>query len=92
MSETPSDRGLLLLKLIDLKDLAEVNSKQYRRWQNIKRGMARMGIDEAGELAAIHPEYSMWILTGKIEPKNGQISPELEETAEHYGQTGTDTK
>lgn len=37
-------------------------------------------------------KYTLWLMTGKVCPEAGQISPEVEEIAGDYGKTGTDTK
>jgi hypothetical protein len=68
-----------LLKQASLRDLATPNSKEYVRWQNIKRGKARLGIEEAEALAQLYPQYALWLITGKISPEIGQTSPELDE-------------
>ncbi len=78
MKKTAEDRALLLLNKISLKNLAEVNSTAYRRWQNIKRGRARFGINEAEMLAEIFPQYAYWILTGRVDVEAGHISPKME--------------
>lgn len=92
MKMSAEDRALLLLSKISLKDLAEVNSNEYRRWQNIKRGRARFGINEAETLAEIFPQYAYWILTGIVDVEAGHISPEIEEVSEQLKSTGTDTE
>ncbi|PSL12649.1 hypothetical protein CLV44_1167 [Marinobacterium halophilum] len=79
MSERALDRALLLLEQASLKDLAIPNSKEYVRWQNIKRGKARLGIDEAEALAKLYPQFALWLLTGNVAPEVGQTSPNLEE-------------
>jgi hypothetical protein len=79
MVERAFDRALLLLERTSLKDLAVPNSKEYVRWQNIKRGKARLGIDEAETLSKIYPQYALWLLTGNVLPEAGQTSPDLEE-------------
>ncbi len=79
MSDTATDRALLLLSRINMAELAEPRTKEYDRWQNIKRGRARFGIEEAGILASKYPQYSMWLLTGKTDIDGGQTSPDLEE-------------
>lgn len=91
MEKTAADRAKLLLEEIKLQDLAVVNSKEYVRWQNIKRGKARLGINDAEELAKKFPEYALWLITGNTIPEAGQISPDLKETVSEYGRTGTDT-
>jgi hypothetical protein len=79
MEETASDRALLLIEQTSIKDLAVPHSKEYTRWQNVKRGRARVGIQEAEELAKIYPQYALWLLTGNVLPEAGQTSPDLEE-------------
>ncbi len=86
-----TDRALLLLEQADMQKLAVPNTKEYARWSNIKRGRARMGVDEAEELAKLFPEYSLWLISGKTCPEAGQISPDLKETVSEYGRTGTAT-
>lgn len=79
MGGTASDRALLLLERTSIKELAIPHSKEYTRWQNIKRGRARVGIQEAEELAKLYPQYALWLITGNVAPEAGQTSPELEE-------------
>lgn len=80
MASDAADRCLLLLtQVVPLKDLAEPNSKEYVRWQNIKRGKVRVGIAEAELLAKKFPQYSLWIISGQVAPDIGQISPDLEQ-------------
>lgn len=78
MHESALDRAMLLLEKTSLKDLAVPNSKEYIRWQNIKRGKARLGIEEAEILAKKYPKYALWLLTGEVATE-GQTSPEIEE-------------
>lgn len=87
-----TDRALLLLAETEMHKLAKPKSKEYERWQNIKRGRARFGIEEAEALAELFPEYALWLITGRTNPEAGQISPEIAKTAEDYRQTGTDTE
>lgn len=73
------DRVLKLLSATSLKDLAEVNSKEYVRWQSIKRGKARISAEEIEQLGRIYPSYRWWLLTGEVMPDKGQTSPEYDE-------------
>jgi len=75
------DRFYLLLAATSLKDLADVNSKEYVRWQNIKRGRARVGAEEIQALACLYPAYRWWLLTGEVRPEWGQISPKEDNVA-----------
>lgn len=75
MAQSMADRAMQLLELTSLKDLAEVNSKEYVRWQSIKRGRARLAVDELEQLAAHYPQYRWWLITGETLPELEQISP-----------------
>ncbi len=79
MDESAEDRATLLMERASLKDLAEPGSNEYVRWQNIKRGRARMGVTEAGQLAKLYPNYALWMISGEIAPEIGQTSPEYDE-------------
>ncbi|MDH0144606.1 DNA-binding protein [Aquipseudomonas alcaligenes] len=73
------DRALKLLEMASLKDLAEVNSKEYVRWQSIKRGKARFSAEEIEQLGKLYPNYRWWLMTGEVMPEIGQTSPEYDE-------------
>jgi hypothetical protein len=79
MSNHMLDRVLKLLATTSLKDLAEVNSKEYVRWQSIKRGKARISAEEIEQLGKVYPSYRWWLLTGEVMPDKGQTSPEYDE-------------
>ncbi|MCG8911318.1 DNA-binding protein [Pseudomonas sp. DP-17] len=76
MAQGMADRALQLLELTSLKDLAEVNSKEYVRWQSIKRGKARFAVDELEQLAEHYPQFRWWLISGEEMPEQGQISPD----------------
>lgn len=78
MTDGVYDRALLLLEATSLKELAEVNSKAYVRWQNIKRGKARIGAEEIDALANLYKGYRWWLITGEVMPEQGQTSPEYD--------------
>ena len=73
------DRALKLLEMTSLKDLAEVNSKEYVRWQSIKRGKARISAEEIEQLGKLYPSYRWWLMTGDVMPDKGQTSPDYDE-------------
>ncbi len=80
MSEGITDRGMRLLAEASLKDLAEAGSTEYVRWQNIKRGRARIGADEIEILGRVFPEYRWWLMTGDVLPEIGQTNPDRDTT------------
>ncbi|TBU96840.1 DNA-binding protein [Stutzerimonas kirkiae] len=79
MSEGITDRGLALLDVASIKTLAAAGSTEYVRWQNIKRGRARLGAEEIEILGRVFPAYRWWLLTGEVIPENGQTSPDYDE-------------
>lgn len=78
MSEGISARGLQLLEMASIKKLTELGSTDYLRWQNIKRGKARLGANEVEILGKAFPSYRWWLLTGDSNIEPVQISPEKE--------------
>jgi len=79
MSTGLSDRALLLINKCNLTDLSKAGDTDYPRWQNIKRGRARVGADEIEILGRVFPEFRWWLMTGEAAPEIGQSSPELDE-------------
>lgn len=76
---TMINRAAQLLEATSLKDLAPVNSKEYVRWQSIKRGKARIAAEEIEQLGKLYPSYRWWLMTGEVMPEIGQTSPEYDE-------------
>ncbi|MNR11902.1 hypothetical protein D3C85_1282240 [compost metagenome] len=74
-----NDRALLLIGMAKLQDLAEPGTKDYLRWQNVKRQRARITTEEIDALAKAFPAYRWWLMTGEVMPENGQTSPEYDE-------------
>lgn len=74
-----AERAHQLLNQTSLKELAEVNSKDYVRWQSIKRGKARMGVEEIEVLGNKYPQYRWWLMTGELMPDKGQLSPDYDQ-------------
>ncbi|MDT4826215.1 hypothetical protein D3C76_1503250 [compost metagenome] len=72
-------RGLQLLSIASIKTLSEAGGTEYMRWQNIKRGRARLGADEIETLAKVYPQYRWWLISGEVMPEKGQTSPEYDE-------------
>lgn len=79
MEKGLSDRFLLLLEMAKPSDLATPRTPEYDRWQNIKRGRARVGADEIEAISNLFPAYRWWLLTGEVRPEMGQTSPAYDE-------------
>lgn len=78
MNEGITDRGLQLLDMASIKELAEAGKTEYVRWQNIKRGRARLGADEIEILGRVYPHYRWWLISGEVKPDDGQTSPDYD--------------
>lgn len=79
MTDTLSNRALLLIGMSGINDLAKAGETDYPRWVNIKRGRARVGADEIEILGKVFPKYRWWLMTGEVMPEAGQTSPDYEE-------------
>lgn len=83
MTEGITERGLQLLEMASIKTLAEAGSTEYVRWQNIKRGRARLGADEIEILGRVYPQYRWWLMTGIERPEIEQTSPAYDTAAKN---------
>jgi len=90
---TIDDRIKTFLKLKGIKsdDLARSTEIGSTRWNNARKSTGRFRAEEVEAICKLYPAYQMWIATGTTLPEAGQISPELENIASEYGETGTDT-
>lgn len=75
MTDKLSDRALQLINAASLVELSKAGETDYPRWVNIKRGRARVGADEIEILGRLYPSYRWWLMTGEVQPENGQTSP-----------------
>jgi len=49
------------------------------RWGNIRNGKARLTDAEISAVVELFPNYALWLVSGKIAPEIGQISPDYDE-------------
>lgn len=80
------DRAIKLIELAGLDAFAPVNSKEYYRWSNIKRGKARLGTEELEKINEKFPAYRWWLSTGEVLPEVGQTSPDYDEANRNLSQ------
>jgi len=79
MTDHIADRAILLIEKAGLTAFAETGTKEYFRWQNVKRGRARVGTQEIEEIGKVFPQYRWWLTTGEVLPEAGQTSPDYDE-------------
>lgn len=89
MGCTLSDRALQLISTTSLVELSKAGETDYPRWVNIKRGRARVGADEIEILGKLFPAYRWWLMTGEVQPENGQTSPEYDEAHRNLASPST---
>lgn len=73
------------------KEFAELTGIDRKKVKNLMDGNQRFNEDHIKAISEAFPQYKMWFAFGETYPEIGQTSPELEETANNYGKTGTDT-
>jgi len=56
--------------------LLEVNSKEYIRWQAIKRRKSRKSIREIEQISEKYPQYRWWLMATDVMPEIGLTSPD----------------
>ena len=84
------NRALQLIRTIGPKHLSELGGKNYDRWKNISGGKIRISTEEVGILADAFPQYALWLISGRIEPQNGHISPAYDEANTSLHQPSAD--
>ena len=77
-------KTLLSFKGVTYDEVAIKTGIGYSRWKNALNGRTKIRWEEIDAICNLFPEYEYWITRGKTAPEIGQISPELEETAQRY--------
>lgn len=49
-----------------------------RSWQNAIRGQQRPTVAMFEAIGRVWPQYAFWLMTGRIDEKNGHVSPASE--------------
>lgn len=76
-------------RFTEFEDKTGINKDTLKQFYHGKQKLNNENITQINEA---FPEYVYWLATSKTIPEAGQISPELEEVANSYGETGTDTQ
>ena len=74
----------LKAKGLKYQDLAAQTGIAEGKWAKALNGHNKLKWEEVEILCNLMPEYSYWLTSGKTAPEVGQISPELESTADNY--------
>ena len=70
---------------------AEITGIKKDTLRNLCRGQQRFNDEHLEAIANVYPQYKMWFAFGETHPEIGQISPALDQVADDYSGTGTDT-
>jgi hypothetical protein len=62
------------------------------RWGNIRTGKARLSDAEIEAVVEVFPQYALWLVTGKVAPECGQVSPAHEEANVKLVEQGATSK
>lgn len=71
-------RALQLIQTVGPKHLSELGGKNYERWRSISGGKIGISTEEVGILADAYPQYALWLISERIEPEHGHLSPDCE--------------
>lgn len=73
---TIQDRARMVIDQAGFDRLVREGSIGYSRWQSVRYKAIRMSTEELEVLQRLFPEYSLWLISGKVAPECGQRSPE----------------
>lgn len=77
--ESIQGRARTLIDKAGFDRLVREGSIGHSRWQSVRYKDIRMSTEEMEVLQKLFPEYALWLISGKIAPECGQISPDYEE-------------
>ncbi len=61
------------------KELEEMTGINATSWRDVCLERKRATAEHLEAIGRLWPEYSLWLLTGKIRPEAGQVSPAFEQ-------------
>ncbi|WP_141243713.1 hypothetical protein [Pseudomonas indica] len=80
--ESTHDRVRRFLSKVGHREVSEATGIKEERCKTIRYDKrANLRTSELDLMAERYPEYSLWLRTGRIDPANGEISPDDEETS-----------
>lgn len=85
------ERLIAIIKWKGIKnpELEELTGISRYTWQNIRNKPDRAIKEEEIEaIAALYPEYRLWLISGEVAPEIGQTSPEYDEANATLKQRG----
>lgn len=74
------------------KEFGELTGIKKETVRALADGRQKFNEDYIQAITEAFPQYKMWFAFGETYPEIGQLSPDLEETSNNYGKTGTDTE
>lgn len=78
--ESTHDRVRLFLSKIGHREVSEATGIKEERCKTIRYDKrANLRTNELDLIANTYSQYSLWLRTGRIDPSNGEVSPDYEE-------------
>ena len=77
--ESIQGRARTLIDKAGFDQLVKNSDIKFSRWHSVRYKKVRMSTEELEVLQAIFPEYQLWLISGKVAPEAGQVSPDYEE-------------
>ena len=85
------ERLIAIIKWKGIKnpELEERTGINRYTWQNVRNKPERaIKEDEIEAIAALYPEYRLWLISGDVAPEIGQVSPDYEEASSQLKRRG----
>ena len=60
------------------KRLEQMTGIDREKWYSLRNGKRRANEDDIEAMVAVTPRYALWMVSGKIAPEVGQVSPDYE--------------
>lgn len=73
---------------LDRTDFERETGIKAKTWSNIENGLQKANEDHLIAITTRWPEFTLWLMTGKIAPEIGQINPEIEEARQKLLKAG----
>lgn len=69
-------------KGLSARDLEQLTGIDRDKWYALRNGRRRANEEDLTALATAFPDYAFWLISGRIAPEAGQVSPNYDEANE----------
>ena len=60
------------------KRLEQMTGIDREKWYSLRNGKRRANEEDMEAMVSVAPRYALWMVSGKIAPEVGQVSPDYE--------------